>query len=272
MSGPGPIALLGGGEHRHGCESIDRWLLERTGRADPSVVVLPAASTPAMLPHASALARTWWSALGARVSVLHPGDLGAPATSETLARADCIVLPGGVPGRLVAALGAGPTWDLVLARWRIGAALAGSSAGVMALFTWRLGLTAPRPLRLVPGLGPLAGHVAVPHFDRLIVRPRLGGWAARVQRRFDGLGVLGIDERTAVIVDGGAAHVRGRGVGTVVARGRTETARAGELLPIGPCLLPLPARVSRRRGGSSPPSPRPSTPARARSATAAVST
>lgn len=268
MSGPGPIALLGGGEHRHGCESIDRWLLERTGRPDPSVVILPAASTPATLPHTSALARTWWSALGARVSVLHPGDLGAPATRETLARADCIVLTGGVPRRLVAALGAGPAWDLVLARWRMGAALVGSSAGAMALFTWRLGLTAPRPLRPVPGLGPLAGHVAVPHFDRLIGRPRLGWWATRVQRRFDGLGVLGIDERTAVIVDGGAAHVRGQGSGAVIAGARSVTARAGELLPVGPCS----ARVSRRRGDESLSAPPLSAPVRGRSATAAAST
>lgn len=268
---PGPIALLGGGEHRQGCEPIDRWLLERTGRAVPSVLVLPAASPPATLPHASALARTWWSALGAQVRVLHPDELRTSMAAAVVGHADCIVLTGGVPGRLVAALGAGPVWDVVLDRWCAGAALSGSSAGAMALFAWRLGLRAPRPLRPAPGLGPLAGHVVVPHFDRLVARPGLRWWAARVQRRFDGLGVIGIDERTAVVVDGDDVHVRGQGVGTVLGDGRVATATAGGSLPVGRWLPPS-ATVSRCPGGAGRPAPRPSAPGQWSSATAAAST
>lgn len=252
MSVPGPVALLGGGEHRAGCELIDRWLLDRTGRAQPGVVVVPAASPPGNLPATAALARTWWQGLGAGVSALHPAALTGPAAVSALAHADLIVLTGGVPDRLVAALGAGPTWDLVLDRWRDGAVLAGSSAGAMALFAWRLGLRPLRPLRVVPGLGPLEGHVAVPHFDRLVTRAGLDHWVARRQRRFDDLAVLGIDERTALVVDGDDVLVRGLGAVTVLDGAHRSAARAGAPVT-GPRPLLRRAQVmSRRRAPTMP--------------------
>ena len=252
MSRPGPVALLGGGEHRTGCELIDRWLLERSGRIDPRVVVVPAAASPAMLPAAAALARTWWQALGASVDVLDPGALSGAAAVAALAAADLIVLTGGVPDRLVAALAAGPTWDVVVDRWRDGAVLSGSSAAAMALFTWRLGLRPLRPLRIVPGLGPLEGHVVVPHFDRLVTRTRLDRWVARRQRRLDDLAVLGIDERTAVVVDGDAVRIHGIGAVTILDGAHRSAARAGAPVMGSRPLLPRAQAMSRRRTPTMP--------------------
>lgn len=147
MTSPGRIALVGGGEHRAGCEPIDRWLMERSGRGRVRVTVIPAASTAATLAPTAALARNYWSALGAQVSVVVPDAAGT-----ALADPDVVVLTGGVLGRLVRALGASPLWARVLDLWRAGTALSGSSAGAMALGAWRLALRAPNPLRLVPGL------------------------------------------------------------------------------------------------------------------------
>ena len=252
MSRPGPAALLGGGEHRTGCELIDRWLLERSGRTDPRVVVVPAASSPAMLPATAALARTWWHALGASVNVLDPSALAGVAAVAALASADLIVLTGGVPDRLVGALGAGPTWEIVVDRWRDGAGLSGSSAAAMALCTWRLGLRPPRPLRIVPGLGPLEGHVVVPHFDRLVTRAGLDRWVARRQRRLDDLAVLGIDERTAVVVDGDDVRVHGVGAVTVLDGAHRSEARAGAPVTGLRALLPQGQAMSRRRTPTMP--------------------
>lgn len=269
----GPVALLGGGEHRDGCEPIDRWLLERSGRTDPRVAVLPAASTAAMLPATAALARTWWTALGARVTVVHPGALRSVAAADAIAAADVIVLTGGVPGRLVAALGASTAWERVLDRWREGAALSGSSAGAMALLTWRLCLRAPRPLRLTPGLGPLDAHVVVPHFDRLIAQRGLSPWATRAQRRLGGLAVLGIDERTALVADGHDVRALGAGTVTVIDGGRCRLVGAGGAVRLRRALRPgWVARVSPRRDAGSRPSRSPRTPVRPPSATPAAST
>ncbi|HSJ44328.1 MAG TPA: Type 1 glutamine amidotransferase-like domain-containing protein [Euzebyales bacterium] len=138
---------------------------------------------------------------------------------DALAAADVIVLTGGMPGRLITALGASPLWDMVLDRWRAGAVLSGSSAGAIALFAWRLALRVPNPLRVVPGLGPLDGHVCMPHFDRFVGRHPAGRrWVQATTRRLGGLGTVGIDEATALVVDGHHLHVLGHGAVTFVDR------------------------------------------------------
>ena len=50
MNAPGPLALVGGGEHRSGCEPIDRRLMDEVGVSRPRVAVVPVASTRRQLP------------------------------------------------------------------------------------------------------------------------------------------------------------------------------------------------------------------------------
>ncbi|WP_370324942.1 Type 1 glutamine amidotransferase-like domain-containing protein [Euzebya sp.] len=215
MTAPGPLALLGGGEHREPCRPVDRWLLERTGVARPRVVVVPAASLPGTRPATIALARTWWASLGARATAVAPEDVTAAV--DAVAAADVVVLTGGVPAALVRRLGASPVWDAIVERWRAGAALSGSSAGAMAMMAWRLRLVPPSPFGLTPGLGPLEGYVVVPHFDRLVARSSvMRRVAVRRQRSYDGLAVLGIDEGTGVVSHGGEHLVLGAGAATTI--------------------------------------------------------
>lgn len=252
---PGPLALLGGGEHLPASRDVDRWLLEATGRPSPKVVVLPMAALPRSLPAVASLARTSWHRLGADVRVVVPADRPRGEVLDALAEADVIVLPGGVPERVLAALGASVVGEALLDRWRAGAALAGSSAGAMALFAWRLRIASPRPLALTPGLGAVDGYVAVPHFERF-VRRWPGGWrfAERHRRRLRGLGILGVDESTALVVAGGEGRVVGRGRVTVGDDDGWRDHRPGDLVDVdlgtvtrAPA-LPL-------RGRSAPPSP-----------------
>jgi cyanophycinase-like exopeptidase len=231
---PGPVALLGGHEHRDGTEVIERTLLDQLGVAAPRVTVLPAAAPARQAGMVAALARTYWSRLGATVRIAMPdarqgegerqraGGRGSHEALDAVASADVIVLPGGVPNRLVNALGASPVWDLVVRRWRAGAALAGSSAGAMSLFAWRLRLYPPNPFALIPGLGLFDGWVAAPHFGRF----RAERWATRVTRWFGGLGVLGLDEGTAIVGRDGRFTVVGSGALTVIAGDEMRVHRA----------------------------------------------
>lgn len=216
MSTPGALALVGGGEHRPPCRTTDRWLLETTGASVPRVVVVPAASPRVTQPSTAALARTWWHGLGAATTVAVPGRQPTAQIVDAIAAADLVVLPGGVPERLLATVGASPVGEAILERWRAGASLSGSSAGAMVLFAWRLRIASTRPLGLTPGLGALDGYVAVPHFDRFIgTRPSGRRFAERHRRRLRGLGVLGIDESTALVCHEGSSRVLGAGAVTV---------------------------------------------------------
>ncbi len=239
MTPPGPVALLGGGEHRDVGAPYDRWLMERAGHAGVRVAVIPAASTTAGLPATAALARNYWTSLGAQVTIVAPWDGLTPRAEAALSAPDIAVLTGGVPGRLVRALGASPVWERVLDLWRAGTALSGSSAGAIALFTWRLALRAPYPLRLVPGLGPLDGYVCVPHFERFVrPLPALHPWVRRTERGFGGTGIVGIDEATALVVDGGRHRVLGHGAVTVIDDQGWHIHRSGESVEFVSPLIP----------------------------------
>ena len=226
MNTTGLIALLGGFEHRRGTEMIESTVLDILGSAAPRVVVVPAASARRQVGQTAALARNYWTQLGASVRVAMPDANGSNHAIDAVSEADVVVLTGGVPNRLVSALGASALWELIVQRWRSGTALVGSSAGAMSLFAWRLRLYPPHPFDLLPGLGPLDGYVAAPHFSRF----HADRWSSPVSRRFGDLGVLGIDEGTAVIGREDRFTIVGNGAVTVVEHGEMHSHRAGATL------------------------------------------
>lgn len=108
---------------------------------------------------------------------------------------DMLFLGGGDPSRLISALTGTPLWTEVIDRWRAGRALAGSSAGAMALCEHRL---LPEPRAEVPtvwsrGLGPVNGIALAVH-----ARSRSDRWLDGVSSRApcplvaldDGVGIL----------------------------------------------------------------------------------
>jgi cyanophycinase len=233
MNAPGPLALVGGGEHRSGCEPIDRRLMDEVGVSRPRVAVVPVASTRRQLPLAASLARSYWTRLGAEVAIALP-DRGASRRGlELMSEADIVVLTGGYPDRLVGSLGASALLDVIIQRWRQGAGVAASSAGAMALFEWRLRLYPPNPFGLMPGLGLLYGYLVAPHFDRF----RAQRWGGRVTHTLGGLGVLGLDESTALVGRNGQYQVLGRNAVTILSPGGRAL-----VYPRGACLaLDLPS-------------------------------
>lgn len=224
----GPIGLLGGLEHYEPMAPVDRRILDEVGVFAPEVVILPVASFKRQAAAAGALAEAHWTRLGARARAIIPEAGDDPVALELIEGADVIVLPGGVPNRLMNALAGTPILYAIVARWEAGAGITGSSAGAITLFERRLNLYAPDPFRLIPGLGLLHGMVVAPHFDRLRVR----SWFAPCLKRMAGLSVLGLDESTGVVGRDGAMQVLGLGRVTIATTEHIEIWPAGVSLDL----------------------------------------
>ena len=241
----GPLVLLGSGEFTSSMDAIDAELLSSFGKK-PKVAVVPTAAgqedTP---PHWIEMGSDHFRALGAEpvpVSVLDRLDAMDPVWSERIGDVDWIYFSGGSPGYVVETLIGTPFWAAVVARHRAGAILAGSSGGAMML-----GGTTLVPLARGPdgmptkattrtALGLLPGVIVAPHFD-ILPPARIARWVDAWPT--DHL-LLGIDEDTAVIENGGGWTARGRGR-VVVGRTfeDTTTFRDGaSVTSLAPSVLP----------------------------------
>ncbi len=222
----GPLALLGGLEHNPGCEDADRRLLGVRGRSRPVVALLLAASPPGRRQAKAAEARRYYARLGAEVRCAFTGlpDEEAHALG-VLEDPDLVLLGGGRPWLLHQRLDATPVLDRVMALWRAGVPLMGSSAGAMALCQWRPVLRGPRPLQLVPGFGLVPSAVVVPHFGR----HGMERWAGSAARRYPSLSLLGLADRTALVLDERGWRVAGAAPVTLLRGARRRLLHPGDL-------------------------------------------
>jgi cyanophycinase-like exopeptidase len=220
--------LSGGHENSLPGMAIDRALLESLGTSRPRVAVIPTASSWRKRPAAALVARRYWSQLGVVADVIAPDLLRARRDPlPTLRAADLIVLTGGHPAQLVATT-ATTLWPHILDCWHRGTALAGSSAGAMALCQWRQQLAPPRPLRFVRGFGLIPACAATPHFNRPVVRR----WTLAASHARPDLLILGIDERTAMIGRDGDYAVHGSGSVSVIRAGAVMPYASGSRIPL----------------------------------------
>lgn len=234
---PGPVALVGSGEYLESMSALEAALI--AGRP-PKYVQIPTAAAPE---GEQVLAR--WLNLGAvqadrlgveQVAVVARDrhDADDPDLAAQVQGAGLVYLSGGNPGFLASSLRDTALWRAVVAAWEAGAALAGCSAGAMALTSW-----APSSRSwgrsVEPGLGLLPQWRVIPHFDRF------GAWMPapllrQLARTPDGVRTVGIDEETALVTglddEPGAWTVHGvRSVWLVDERGHRARFRAGEALP-----------------------------------------
>jgi len=153
-----------------------------------------------------------------------------PALAALVEGAGLVYLSGGNPPYLAATLRGSRLWEAVRAAWEGGAALAGCSAGAMALTGW-----APYVREMhrepEPGLGVLPTWRVLPHFDRM--REWLPDLDQQVLADLpEGHLLLGIDEDTALVSRNGAWEVHGRqAVHVLTAEGRTSYVD-GEFVPL----------------------------------------
>jgi cyanophycinase len=132
------------------------------------------------------------------VPVASRADASNPAVIELIAGAGLIYLSGGHPTFLADTLRDTPVWAAIVAAWQQGAALAGCSAGAMALASWVPSIRHPRGDGGVVGLGLLPHLRVIPHYDAYFSR------VPDVAQRFlaggnSGATVIGVDEETALV-------------------------------------------------------------------------
>jgi cyanophycinase-like exopeptidase len=149
-----------------------------------------------------------WVALGAQqatrlgveavpIMALDRDSAEDPANAALVAGAGLIYLSGGSPAHAADSLRGSRVWAAIADEWRAGAALAGCSAGAMALTSWvpdfRRPMGKPRS-----GLGVVPRLRVIPHFDRMRHWvPGVARWAAA--RLPAGVTLVGIDEETAIV-------------------------------------------------------------------------
>jgi cyanophycinase len=203
----GPLALVGGGEWRDGCD-FDGELLAASGGDE--VVVLPTAAAYEHPDHAVERATRWFESLDARIRPVNAVDrTGAhdAANAAAVREARFVYLSDGSPMHLRSVLMHSPLWDALVEAWHGGAVLAGSGAGAMVLCDPAVD---PRGGAFTLGLGLL---------QQLTVVARADTWSEdKLHRTLQltpaGVPLVEIDERTALIRDD-ARGWRSAGVGSV---------------------------------------------------------
>jgi cyanophycinase len=245
MSTWGPLALVGGDELKPGNEPQDEVLARAAG--DGPAFVLATAAGRQRPEVAVANAVRWFASLGLAVEELPATRRSDTKDSANAARARqgrFFYLVGGDPGLVPRTLAGTPLWEAIAEAWRTGAALAGSSAGAMALGEWTLvreRMPGDDRRRYLPALGLVPRVAVLPHFETFGHR-----WVESAERaapRSDVV-LLGVDERTAALHVDGAWRALGDGGVTVIAGGDGGRFASGEPIEGVPAPDPNPPAPS----------------------------
>jgi cyanophycinase len=225
----GPLALVGGTEFQPGNEDQDR-ILGGAAPGRPAYVVC--AAVRVQPERAVATARQWFERLDVDVTELRVrsrSDASLPGTADAARAAGLVYLAGGDPGRTVQLLAGTPVWQAIVSAWHGGAALAGSSAGAMALCRWTLirdrwpGHDGRRP---VDALDVVPGCAVLPHFNTFGER-----WIPSSQAILGAsTPLVGIDERSAAVWQNGEWRAAGPGAVTIVTGDRQARFTTGETI------------------------------------------
>jgi cyanophycinase len=232
IRGPGPLALVGSGEYLAQMADVEAALLE--GRPARYVQLATAAvpDGPEVLARWHDLGRQAASRLGVEAVIVDVRDRQSaedPGLAAAVAGAGLVYLSGGHPAFLADTLRDSSVWSAIVAAWRGGAALAGCSAGAMAMTSWVPSLRHPRR-GATPGLGLLPHLRVIPHFDAFAAR--IPDLVTRFLLPGDVPGTLvGIDEDTALVGGPYEWRVEGRqSVWVLDGSGRTEFPAGSQLV------------------------------------------
>lgn len=243
MSTWGPLALVGGDELHPGNEPQDEVLVGAAGKGPAFVLATAAGRQRPEVAVANAV--RWFASLGLEIEELpatRRSDAKDAANAARAREGRFFYLVGGDPGLVPKTLAGTPLWEAIVEAWRSGAALAGSSAGAMALGEWTLvreRMPGDDRRRYLPALGLVPRVAVLPHFETFGQRWVEG--AERAAPRSDVV-LLGIGERTAALHVDGAWRALGDGGVTVIAEGERRTFASGETIEGVPA--PAPAAPS----------------------------
>jgi len=214
MNHVGALALVGSGEYLPAMADLEGALLRsgiERGLKNRYVQIPLAAGRE------SVERKRYWEELGAAQAerldaeaIYLPLYSREDAMREDLAAmidgAGLIYLSGGDPSYLATSLIATPVWEAIERNWRNGGALAGCSAGAMALSADIPNFRKQSAIG-TPGLNILPTIRTIPHYNKFF------GWipdgAAKLMVRApEGVSVIGVDELTAAVagLDAGTSY------------------------------------------------------------------
>ena len=223
----GVLCLNGGDEFHRGNEPQDALLRDAAAGRPALIVASAAAEHPDM---AVTSAQRWFAGLGLHVEELRArtrGEAMSTSSASLAETAGLVYLVGGDPGRVVRVLRGSTLWSAILTAWRAGAALAGSSAGAMALCEWTLlrhAFPGHRRRRPDAALNVIRGTAVLPHYDTFGEQ-----WIPSAQEALGaGALLLGLDERTAAVWQDGTWVAMGAGAVTLLRGDARARFAAGE--------------------------------------------
>lgn len=221
------LVLNGGDEFKPGNDEQDRILADAA--AGGAAYVVPTAAARQGPEAAVAHAIGWFHRFGLELRelrVLNRTDANSKELAEQARRGGFFYLVGGDPGLVAQVLRDSRAWAAMLEAWDGGAALAGSSAGAMALCSHTL-IRAAWPDRAnrrpSDALGLVPDTAVLPHYDTFGHR-----WVESARRELPGATLLGIDERTAAVWRDGLWRAAGPGEVTVIKGSETARFHSGE--------------------------------------------
>jgi cyanophycinase len=194
----GMLALVGGSEWTEGC-TFDAALLNASGGND--VVVLPTAAAYQRPERVVLEAAEWFEPLGGQVEGLMIVDRESandPGMAAIVRGARFVYLAGGSPLHLKSVLKGSATFEALRTAWSEGAVVAGSAAGAMVLTD---PMVDPRGGALTVGLGLVNQLAVVPHFGDGLNDIHGQKLERTVALAPNGLPVVGLPERTALLRD-----------------------------------------------------------------------
>jgi cyanophycinase len=196
---PGPLALVGSGEYLPVMAKLEAELISGRGEKYVQIPTAAAQEGERSLNYWTELGISQANRLGVTPVPLIVRDR-TEADDETLVEqldgAGLIYFSGGNPHYLADTLRDTKLWHGIHQAWQNGAALAGCSAGAMAIANH---IPALRNIskKSTDGLGVLPNIRVLPHFDRMFAR--FGATVLHRVNEPEGIIVVGIDEETALV-------------------------------------------------------------------------
>lgn len=216
----GPLVIIGGAEDREGECVVLREFVRRAGGVQARIVVLTAATSKPREVGDDYI--RVFDRIGAEdvkvVDTDHREDADRQEAVEKIEQATGIFFTGGDQARIIELVKGSRVDKAIRARHAQGAVIGGTSAGAAMMPDTMIieGDSATNPrvdvVDMGPGMGFLPGIAVDQHFAQ---RGRLGRLIAALVQQPAILGI-GIDENTAVIVDGDEFEVVGQNAITVV--------------------------------------------------------
>ncbi|MFN7975630.1 MAG: cyanophycinase [Acidobacteriota bacterium] len=228
----GTLLAIGGAEDKANGKTILRKFVSLAGGASARICILPTASENHGLGERYQELFAELGVASPRVLPLYlPEEADDPVSAEILGHATGVFLTGGDQNKILAVLEDTLCYDTLLAAWKRGAVVGGTSAGASALSDPMIsggsggGLPRPGIVRIARGLGLTRQLIIDQHFRE---RDRLGRLIAAVALTHRAFG-LGIDEDTAAIISpAGSLEVIGKGTVTIVDGRKLSMSPPGE--------------------------------------------